>query len=85
MKALFTLLVILFAGAVALAQNPQQNDKVDTIEMGIAIVSGLTDVDDTKTFTITTKTSVVRLYRNKNSRVNKELAFITKKNYGKLA
>lgn len=85
MKALFTLLIILFASAVVLAQNPQQNDKVDTIEMGIVMVSSISDANDTKTFTNITETSVARLYRYKNSRVNRELAFTTKKNYAKLA
>lgn len=85
MKALVTLLIILFAGAVALAQNPQQNDKVDTIEMGIVMVSSISDTKDTKTVAITTETSIARLYRYKNSRVNRELAFATKKNNGKLA
>ncbi|TLP76737.1 hypothetical protein [Maribacter sp. ACAM166] len=85
MKALFTLLVILFASAIALAQNPQQNDKVDIIEMGIVMVSGLSNTNDTKTFSINTETSVARLYKSKNSRVNRALAFITKTNYSKLA
>ena len=85
MKVFFTLLIILFAGAVALAQNPKQHDKVDTIEMGIVMVGSLSDTNDTKTFTITAETSIARLYRYKNSRVKRELTFITKMNYGKLA
>lgn len=85
MKAVFTLLLIFFASAVTLAQNPQQNDKVDTFEMGIVMVSSIDDINDTKTFTVSTENSVARLYRYKNSRVNRELAFLTKKNYAKLA
>lgn len=85
MKALVPLLIILFTGASALAQNPKQNDKVDSIEMGIVMVDSITDAFDSKTVKIDAETSIVRLYRNKNSRVKKELAFITKTNYGKLA
>ncbi len=85
MKAIFTLLIIIFAGAFAMAQNPQSDDKVNTIEMGIVMVDSLNGTDYKKTFTITTKTEITRLYRYKNSRVNRELAFITHKSYGKLA
>ena len=85
MKALFTLLIILFTGASALAQNPKQDDKVDSIEMGIVMVDSITGAFDSKTVKIDAETSIVRLYRNKNSRVKKELAFITKINYGRLA
>lgn len=85
MKAIFTIVIILFAGAIALAQNPKQHDKVDTIEMGIVMVGSLTDSSDTKTVSITTETSIARLYRNKNSRVNSALAFLINRNYGKLA
>ena len=68
-----------------MAQTPQTDDKVDTIEMGIVMVDGFNSTEYKKTFTINTETSVARLYRYKNSRVNRELAFITKKSYGKLA
>lgn len=85
MKALGTLLLIFFAGAAALAQNPNQNDKVDAFKMGIVMVNSDTRIENTKTFTIDTETSVARLYKFKNARVKKELAFIIKTNYGKLA
>ncbi|WP_282113507.1 hypothetical protein [Maribacter stanieri] len=85
MKAIFTLLIILFAGVKASAQTPQTDDKVNTIEMGTVMVDSLNHISNKKTITITTETSVTRLYRYKNARVNKELGFITTKNYGKLA
>tara|TARA_R110002051_G_scaffold34256_4_gene76374 strand:- start:7086 stop:7343 length:258 start_codon:yes stop_codon:yes gene_type:complete len=85
MKAIFTLLVIIFAGALAIAQNPKSDDKINTIEMGIVMVDSLNDIRDKKEISISVETTIVRLYRYKNSRVNKELAFITGKNYGKLA
>ncbi|MEP2057322.1 MAG: hypothetical protein ABJJ05_05920 [Maribacter litoralis] len=85
MKAFFTLLVLIFAGAIALAQTPQTDDKVNTTEMGIVMVDSLNDFKPKKKVDITKETSVARLYRYKNARVNKELAFITNKSYGKLA
>ncbi|WP_419210869.1 hypothetical protein ACNR9Q_08900 [Maribacter sp. X9] len=84
MKALFTLLFILIA-TVAMAQNSKQNDKVDTIEIGVTLVDGNTDINGAKTVTINPETSVARLYRYKNSRVTRELTFVTRINYGKLA
>lgn len=68
-----------------MAQNPQSNDKVNTIEMGITMVDSINGTDYKKTFTITSEPELARLYRYKNSRVNRELAFITHKSYGKLA
>jgi len=85
MKAFFTLLVLIFAGALALAQTPQADDKVHTTEMGIVMVDSLNDINAEKKIVDTNETSVARLYRYKNARVNKELAFITNKTYGKLA
>ncbi|WP_423998476.1 hypothetical protein [Maribacter sp. IgM3_T14_3] len=85
MKALITTLIVIFAGALAIAQTPQTDDKVNATEVGIVLVDSLNDISNKKTITITTETSIVRLYRYKNARVNKELAFATKKSYGKLA
>lgn len=85
MKAFFTLLVLIFAGAIALAQTPQTDDEVHTTEMGIVMVDSLNDFKPKKKIDIIEETSVARLYRYKNARVNKELAFITNKSYGKLA
>ncbi|APQ18316.1 hypothetical protein [Maribacter hydrothermalis] len=85
MKAIFTLLIIIFAGALAIAQNPKSDDKIDTIKMGIVMVDSLNDINDKKEITISMETNIVRLYRYKNARINKELAFITGKSYGKLA
>ncbi|HEA81834.1 MAG TPA: hypothetical protein ENI01_15365 [Maribacter sp.] len=85
MKALFTLPIVIFAGALAMAQTPQTDDKINTTEVGTVLADSANNTRDEKTITITDETSVVRLYRYKNARVNKELAFITTKNYGKLA
>jgi len=85
MKALFTLLIVIFAGALAMAQTPKTDDKVNTTEVGIVLADSSNDTGNEKTIEIFDETSVARLYRYKNARVNKELAFITTKNYGKLA
>lgn len=85
MKALITILIVIFAGALAIAQTPQKDDKVNATEVGIVLVDSLNDISNKKTITITTETSIARLYRYKNARVNKELAFVTNKTYGKLA
>ena len=85
MKALITILIVIFAGALAIAQTPQTDDKVNATEVGIVLVDSLNDISNKKTITITDETSIARLYRYKNARVNKELAFATKKSYGKLA
>lgn len=85
MKALITILIVIFAGALAIAQTPQTDDKVNATEVGIVLVDSLNDISNKKTITITTETSIARLYRYKNARVNKELAFVTNKTYGKLA
>ncbi|MGO4921318.1 hypothetical protein [Maribacter spongiicola] len=85
MKALITILIVIFAGALAIAQTPQTDDKVNPTEVGIVLVDSLNDISNKKTITITTETSIARLYRYKNARVNKELAFVTNKTYGKLA
>jgi len=85
MKALFTLLIVIFAGALALAQTPLTDDKINTTEVGVVLADSSDNTGNEKTIEITDETSVARLYRYANARINKELAFATKKSYGKLA
>ncbi|SIQ40154.1 hypothetical protein [Maribacter ulvicola] len=85
MKTLFTLLIVIFAGALALAQTPLTDDEINTTEVGVVLADSFGNTGNEKTIEITDKTSVARLYRYKNARVNKELAFIATKNYVKLA
>lgn len=77
MKAILTLIFVLFIGVAAQAQNPSSEVKVETIAMGIVI-----EIEE-----VTTKNdnTVARLYRFKNSLVKKELSFATKKDAPKLA
>ena len=77
MKAIVTLIFILFIGFAAQAQDTKTEAKVATIEMGIAI--------DTKEEVKEQTTEVARLYRRSNSLVKKALTFTTKRNKAKLA
>lgn len=83
MKSILTLVLVLFFGAIALAQNT--NDKVETFKIGVVLVTdNSTSIDQQKT-TISSENTVARLYRYKNSRVKSELRFSTLKNRLKLA
>lgn len=84
MKALFTFLLILFTGTASIAQNEPHNDKVEAFKNVVVTVDVQNDTNQSKKVTNDTENSIVRLYRYKNSRVKRELAFITKKNYVKL-
>ena len=78
MKAIVTILFVLFFGLLANAQDSSEQ-KVDTIEMGLV---QLTEVAAPATATPAAATKeVARLYRRKDSRVKKELTFATKKHY----
>ena len=85
MKSILTLIFVLFFGLTAFAQNTNTNDTVEPIEMGVVLDSGINTINDTKEIKIDTEKSVARLYKFKNSRVKKALAFTTKKDKPKLA
>jgi peroxiredoxin family protein len=85
MKAILTLIFVLFFGLTAFAQNTNANDTVEPIKMGIVLDSGVITTGDTKEVKIDTEKSVARLYKFKNSRVKKALKFTTKKDKPKLA
>jgi len=85
MKAILTLIFVLIFGLTAFAQNTNTNDTVEPIKMGIVLDSGVITTNDTKEVKIDTEKSVARLYKFKNSRVKKALAFTTKKDKPKLA
>lgn len=78
MKAIVTILFVLFFGLLANAQDKGEQ-KVDTIEMGLV---QLTEVAAPAAAAPAAATEeVARLYRRKDSRVKKELTFATKKHY----
>lgn len=82
MKAVFTILFILFIGVAAQAQSSSVDTKemkVETIEMGI-----VTSLQSEEVVTEKNK-EVARLYKFKNSRIKKALKFTTKRNKAKMA
>jgi hypothetical protein len=86
MKAIITLILVLFFGATAIAQSNDTNDvKVETIEMGIVLDLGSDVSIDFETVETEEENQVARVYRNKNSRVKKAISFTTKNDRPKLA
>lgn len=85
MKAFLTLIFVLFISLTAQAQNTNSNDTVEPIKMDIVLDNGVNHSDSVKEIKITTEKSVARLYKFKNSRVKKALAFTTKKDKPKLS
>lgn len=82
MKAIVTIIFIIFFGITAQAQNNTQEVKVVTIEMSIVTTTATETMNEVKT---ETTTEVARLYKFKNSRVKKALSFTTKRNKAKMA
>ncbi|MDV7138848.1 hypothetical protein R3X28_08170 [Maribacter sp. TH_r10] len=80
MKAIVTIIFIIFFGITAQAQNNTKEVQVETIEM--TIVTTTETKNEVKT---ETTTEVARLYKFKNSRVKKALSFTTKRNKAKMA
>jgi len=78
MKAIVTLIFVLFIGMAGNAQLVNTEVKVETITRRVIINCQPKD-------SLKNKDSVTRLYLFKNSRIKKELSFITKSNKSKLA
>ena len=86
MKVILTLLFVLFFGAMSVAQDNKVELKPKGVQTEIVIQN--TDVKTAeviKVITIQNDNSIARLYRYKNSRIKKALAFTTKRNKAKLA
>ncbi len=84
MKAVLTLLLVLFFGVAALAQDAKSESKVEVVAIGIATTN--TNEDASISFdgiSLKNENSVARLYMFKNSRVKKELSFTTKRHKSK--
>jgi hypothetical protein len=75
MKAIVTIIFILFIGLTAQAQNQVQEVKVETVKTEIVTATQITQDNN----------AIARLYRRPNSRVKKALNFTTKRNRAKLA
>ena len=75
MKAIVTIIFILFIGLTAQAQEQTPEVKVETVKTEIVTVTNITEKDN----------AVARLYKRSNTRVKKALNFSTKRNKAKLA
>lgn len=84
MKAILILLTVLTFGATALA-NTVTDDKINSIEMDIVLVTGDNDIDLAPQIEASTENGIARLYKFQNSRVKKALSFTTKRTRAKLA
>ena len=78
MKTIVAIIFIIFLSFTAQAQNETTEVKVETIEMTIV-------TETTYELNLETKTEVARLYKTKNSKIKKELNFMTKANKPKMA
>ncbi|MET6990186.1 hypothetical protein [Sediminicola arcticus] len=82
MKAILTLIFVLFIGVAAQAQAANDIIKVETVALSIVSTTNNGMFNEVST---TTQNDVARLYKNKNARVLKALTFTTKKDNAKLA
>ena len=83
MKAIITILFILFLGTNLQAQEAVAEQKVETIELGIVQRRQLLVKKETKIFEgATAGREVARLYRRADYRVKKALSFSTKRDRG---
>ncbi len=80
MKAMLTLIAIIFFGTAAMAQASTQEVKVETITMTVTLETTTEVAKEVKP-----GTEVARLYMFKNSRIKKALSFATKKSKAKMA
>ena len=78
MKTILTIIFIICLSFTVQAQNATNVVKVETIEMTIV-------TETTYELNLETKTEVARLYKFKNSKIKKELNFISKANKPKMA
>jgi tRNA A37 threonylcarbamoyladenosine synthetase subunit TsaC/SUA5/YrdC len=78
MKTILTIIFIIFLSFTAQAQKATNEVKVETIEMAVV-------TETTYELNLEAKTEVARLYKSKNSKIKKELNFITKANKAKMA
>ena len=76
MKAIITIVFVLFIGIAAQAQKAQEA-KVETIQMEMVAIAEI-DVNKKQIGS----TEVARLYRRPNARVKKALSFSTKRDRG---
>ena len=77
MKTITTIIFIIFLSFTAQAQNTTNEVKVETIEMNIV-------TETTNELNVDVNVEVARLYKSKDSRIKRDLNFITKANRAKI-
>ncbi|MDO1514082.1 hypothetical protein Q2T41_15580 [Maribacter confluentis] len=77
MKTIVSIIFILFIGIAVQAQDKGKDVKVETIEL-------INAPKITKEFNAKDYNQTARLYRSKNSKIKRELNFITKANKAKM-
>lgn len=95
MKSIITLLFILLCGVAAFANtndhslelnpNIESYDQIQFSQVGNLLDSGIVVATKFNEVETATATEVARLYKFKNSRIKKALAFKTKRNKAKTA
>ncbi|WP_299326027.1 hypothetical protein [uncultured Maribacter sp.] len=78
MKTIIATIFIIFLSFTAQAQNTTEEVKVETVEMTIV-------TETTYEINLEAKTEIARLYKFKNSRIKRDLNFLTKANKPKMA
>ncbi|MBS9461531.1 hypothetical protein KIM67_03855 [Flagellimonas sp. 389] len=78
MKAILTLIAVIFFSTLGMAQDVSKEVKVETTSVAVELNIEIQEE-------VKKETSVARLYKFKNSRVKKALSFRTKRNKSKLA
>lgn len=84
MKAILTLIFVTAFGAAALAQNVENHDEIQSIEMGVVLDSGANSTDTYQEIKTVNENQVARLYKFKNSKIKNALDFTTKRDKAKL-
>lgn len=95
MKSILTLLLVIFCGFASSANttdetelnNPkiENYDEIKFTQMGVVLDTGIIVVTKYNEVEKLRKNDVTRLYKFKNSRIKKALAFRTKRNKAKMA
>lgn len=85
MKALITLILVLFFAVLAVAQDTPSSTSIVDGATKAASLELVVPIEASKDVPGANSKSIARLYRFRNYRVLKELNFTTKKNKAKLA
>ena len=85
MKLVTTVILILFFSAVALANNPDRDVKVEVYKMGVVLDAGTDFLNPGKQDQGTKEKLFERVYPYRNYRVMKALHFLTRRSMPKLS